>query len=75
MQRCGRTGRAGRYIIRSLFPRSSFTFLKKNRFGTAYTFVMRDEAQFAPDVVRALKDSQAPIPPDLIALAEGFVIF
>jgi hypothetical protein len=32
---------------------------------------MKDEAQYAPDVVRALKDSQAPIPPDLIALAEG----
>jgi ATP-dependent RNA helicase DDX46/PRP5 len=31
---------------------------RAGRTGTAYTFIVPDEAQFAPDVVRALKDSQ-----------------
>lgn len=33
--------------------------------GTAITFIGPDEAQFSPDLVKALKESGAPIPQDL----------
>jgi len=40
--------------------------------GTAVTFIAPDEDQYAPDLVKALKESGAPIPSDVAALAEGF---
>jgi ATP-dependent RNA helicase DDX46/PRP5 len=33
--------------------------------GTALTFIAPDEEQYAPDLVKALKESSAPIPQDL----------
>lgn len=33
--------------------------------GTAITFIGPDEAQYSPDLVKALKESGAPIPQDL----------
>lgn len=41
--------------------------------GTAITFISCEEAQYAPDLVRALKDSGAPVPEDLLLLADSFV--
>ena len=40
--------------------------------GTAVTFIAPEEEQFAPDLVKALNESRAPIPADLAALADGF---
>lgn len=40
--------------------------------GSAITFIGPDEDRYAPDLVKALKDSGAPIPQDLSALAEAF---
>lgn len=40
--------------------------------GTAVTFISPEEDQFAPDLVKALKESGAPVPADLAALAESF---
>lgn len=40
--------------------------------GTAVTFISPDEEQYAPDLVKALKESNANIPTDLATLAEGF---
>ena len=40
--------------------------------GTAVTFISPDEEQYAPDLVKALKDSGARIPADLATLAQGF---
>jgi len=40
--------------------------------GTAVTFISPDEEQYAPDLVKALKESNANIPTDLASLAEGF---
>jgi superfamily II DNA/RNA helicase len=43
--------------------------------GTAITFIAPDEEQYAPDLVKALKESSAPIPQDLqvggVAVAAG----
>lgn len=41
--------------------------------GTAITFIGPDEAQYSPDLVKALKESGAPIPQDLQAMAEEFL--
>jgi|GEM_PF-590738 len=38
---------------------------RAGRQGTAYTFISNDEAQFAPDLVKALKDAKQMIPDDL----------
>ena len=40
--------------------------------GTAITFIAVEDDKFAPDLVKALKESAAPIPKDLQALADGF---
>ena len=40
--------------------------------GTAITFIAPEEEQYAPDLVKALKESGAAVPSDLAALAEGF---
>jgi ATP-dependent RNA helicase DDX46/PRP5 len=40
--------------------------------GTAVTFIAPEEEQYAPDLVKALKESGAAVPSDLAALAEGF---
>lgn len=40
--------------------------------GTAITFIAAEDDKFAPDLVKALKESAAPIPKDLQALADGF---
>lgn len=41
--------------------------------GTAITFIAPEDDQYAPDLVKALKESKAPIPKDLQALADGFM--
>ena len=40
--------------------------------GTAYTFITRDQEQFAPEIARALKASNTAIPDDLNKLVEAF---
>ena len=40
--------------------------------GTAVTFLGPDEERFAPDLVKALKESGRAVPEDLAALAESF---
>lgn len=40
--------------------------------GTAITFISEEEDRYAPDLVKALKESNAPIPQDLQTLADGF---
>ncbi|GMH39795.1 hypothetical protein BSKO_07693 [Bryopsis sp. KO-2023] len=40
--------------------------------GTAITFIAEDEDKFAPDLVKALKESKAPVPQDLQNLADAF---
>ena len=40
--------------------------------GTAVTFLSADEERFAPDLVKALKDSGKDVPQDLAALADSF---
>ncbi|KAL6755104.1 P-loop containing nucleoside triphosphate hydrolase protein, partial [Haematococcus lacustris] len=41
--------------------------------GTAITFVGPDEDKYAPDLVKALKESGAPVPQDLQEMADGFI--
>lgn len=41
--------------------------------GTAITFLTRDQERFAPDICKALKNSNVPIPPELEALSESFL--
>ena len=38
--------------------------------GTAITFIGPDEDQYAGDLVKALKESKAPIPEDLLTMAK-----
>ena len=40
--------------------------------GTAITFIGPDEDRYAPDLVKALKESKAAVPQDLQALADSF---
>ena len=40
--------------------------------GSAITFIGPDEDRFAPDLVKALRESGAPVPKDLAALADAF---
>ncbi|KAK9806771.1 hypothetical protein WJX72_002237 [[Myrmecia] bisecta] len=40
--------------------------------GSAITFIAPDEDRYAPDLVKALRESQAPVPKDLQALADAF---
>ncbi|KAG2501579.1 hypothetical protein HYH03_000084 [Edaphochlamys debaryana] len=40
--------------------------------GTAITFIGPDEERYAPDLVKALRESGAGVPQDLQTLAEGF---
>ncbi len=40
--------------------------------GTAYTFISEEEDKFAPDLVKALQESNAPVPKDLMQLADNF---
>lgn len=40
--------------------------------GTAITFIAPDEEQYSPDLVKALKESNANIPQDLQAMADAF---
>lgn len=40
--------------------------------GTAITFISEDEDRYAPDLVKALQLSEAAVPADLKALADGF---
>lgn len=40
--------------------------------GTAITFISPDEEKFAPDLVKALKQSGATVPQDLQAMADEF---
>ena len=45
---------------------------RAGRKGTAYTFLTKMEEKYAPDLVKALKDSGQKIPESLQALADGF---
>lgn len=40
--------------------------------GTAITFIAPEDDRYAPDLVKALKESSAPIPKDLQVLANAF---
>lgn len=40
--------------------------------GTAITFIAPDDERYAPDLVKALRESGAPVPKDLQALADSF---
>jgi len=40
--------------------------------GFAYTFISPEEDKFAPDLVKALKESELPVPEELQKLADGF---
>lgn len=40
--------------------------------GTAITFIAPDDERYAPDLVKALRESKAPVPSDLLALAQSF---
>jgi superfamily II DNA/RNA helicase len=40
--------------------------------GTAITFIAPDEERYAPDLVKALRESGAPVPEDLQAMADAF---
>ena len=46
---------------------------RAGRKGTAYTFIAPDEARYAPDLVKALKDSKQAIPPELASMSETFL--
>jgi ATP-dependent RNA helicase DDX46/PRP5 len=54
VQRCGRTGRAGRK-------------------GVAVTFITPENACYAPEVVKALKDSKVAPPAELLSLAQSYL--
>lgn len=41
--------------------------------GTAITFITKEQERFAPDIVRALKTSNVPIPKELEILSESFL--
>ena len=41
--------------------------------GTAITFITKEQERFAPDICKALKNSNVPIPPELEALSESFL--
>ncbi|KAK9747809.1 hypothetical protein RND81_02G015500 [Saponaria officinalis] len=47
---------------------------RAGRKGHAVTFISEDEARYAPDLVKALQLSDQPIPEDLKALADGFMV-
>lgn len=40
--------------------------------GTAITFISEEDDKYAPDLIKALKESNAPIPQDLQTLADNF---
>ena len=40
--------------------------------GTAVTFISEDEEKFAPDLVKALKESKQNVPQDVQAMADEF---
>ena len=42
--------------------------------GTAITFIAPDDEKYAPDLVKALRESGAPVPKDLQALADSFAL-
>lgn len=46
---------------------------RAGRKGTAVTFIAPDEEQYAPDLVKALKESGATIPKDLATMAQQFI--
>ena len=47
---------------------------RAGRKGTAVTFISpTDEDQYAPDLVKALTESGAPVPNDLAAMSQGFL--
>ncbi|KDO23957.1 hypothetical protein SPRG_10653 [Saprolegnia parasitica CBS 223.65] len=45
---------------------------RAGRKGTAYTFISPQEDEYAPDLVKALETAKQAVPPELIALADGF---
>ena len=40
--------------------------------GTAYTFICEEEEKYAPDLVKALTESNAAVPQDLQDMADSF---
>ncbi|KAF3583987.1 hypothetical protein F2Q69_00027210 [Brassica cretica] len=47
---------------------------RAGRKGCAVTFISEDDAKYAPDLVKALELSEQPIPDDLKAIADGFMV-
>ncbi|KAL6056225.1 putative ATP-dependent RNA helicase ddx46 [Balamuthia mandrillaris] len=45
---------------------------RAGRKGWAYTFITAEEDRYAPDLVKALKSSNAPVPPPLQEMADNF---
>ncbi|GBG34914.1 ATP-dependent RNA helicase ddx46 [Hondaea fermentalgiana] len=45
---------------------------RAGRDGTAFTFIAPDEAMYAPDLVKALRDAKQEIPPEVLALSESY---
>lgn len=45
---------------------------RAGRQGTAFTFIVPDEAMYAPDLVKALRDANQEIPPEVQALSDEF---
>ena len=43
---------------------------RAGRKGTAITFITNEEAEYSPDLVRALTDAKQTVPEDLKAMAE-----
>lgn len=42
--------------------------------GTAITFITKEQERFAPDICKALKNSGVPIPAELEAMSESFLV-
>ena len=40
--------------------------------GTSYTFICEEEEKYAPDLVKALQESGAAVPRDLMEIADNF---
>ena len=53
---------------------SSFFAGRAGNKGTAYTFICEDEEKYAPDLVKALSESNAAIPQDLQDMADSFAV-
>jgi ATP-dependent RNA helicase DDX46/PRP5 len=44
---------------------------RAERKGKAYTFITPEQGKYSPDIIKALRNSKAPIPKELNQLAMG----